>query len=1365
MTIQYPLSNLHSSTMIITLIFVGVVEDINLEAEIMPDFGLFEASHIACPVLPQYHPKQLMELLNSGKIRWVKAILAHLVRCIGGVDRSRHQSGGSFNDGNKSPRSWSKSRTLSVSYPTGQMPNSSSGGLSPQPNDNRGSISAMPEELTLDYTEISSIPPLPLWTLLAADHETSKPESGQGFDDLFSNSNIADSHDNLDSFLEEDDLMPRPMTPKEKKGLSYFGPRQARILSKLLTHTSLPGLSSLDQMHLLAMADTVASCKVDLADRFAIDAARNAMAKETSTGTATSTGEPSLESLDDCGLRFLLAMKQYMYLQRCLPMNQRKSLQKQGLSSNNLIWGFHSESEEELLNMIPSVLKGTPTWAELRELGVAWWVRNNNQLRKLIEKVAKASFQATQDPLDAAIFYLAMKKKSLVWGLYRSIKDERMTSFFKNNFSEDRWRKASLKNAYALLGKQRFTHAAAFFLLSGSLKDAIDICIDKLDDLQLAMVIARLYDGEINPIPESYTNLLHKHILGFTPEFTKEDAHPDPFLRSIGLWIIKDYSGSLSTLVTPNVGENHPKCTEDSVEKLLKKKLETDPSVFNFYVYLRTHPLIQRHNLTQKKLEKAASEDKSNVTEFEDTVTPLERKLYFSTAHFHLRAGCPALAVEVLTKLPTKVKEKETQEKVEKDEQKRKVETGTFDQSMDWSQPVKPTKESNKNDSIDWSKPEKEELSLDWSAPVKKMDEDDELKLEWSDDPESEEEPEKPALSRGSSTKTKKSTKQSKQGTLDIQEEEDEEESKGTECVDIMAQQFKFIACLKLMMEELATLATGFEVDGGLLRYQLYIWLEREVEALKQLCQYGAINHDQDQSSSVERDTVNMRELFAQKGRMPTLHEVMMAEKVDFEAKVERAAKRKAWLKANQTLLRTLLSYSSLRGGANGCGGLASVRMELILLLQELQQEKSQKQLLSPLPFPTTLPLLSACIAQQKTVVADPVRHLHNLTHDMLITITDQAAVPLPGLLNSYSYIFLLRDMAVALSSCIYQSLSDSDAINTSSKKLRNNDLATGAVLEALSKVSLVYKDSSLISNSGQGRKMSFDGTQEITTEPHKWPGVTSLRALLDRDKDEEMPNLIVLLCEAFVAIYMSLLSYALATCDAHILYRLVGQHMDAPLWANIFGGGCRKVLQVATAPPPVPRRESQVDNVDQVASSNESDQGLLNTMTNITKQNMTSITKQRVKLNIKVLGVQLGDQKDPNAPVAPSTSGSNLAGGPTKSSQATTEKQTFREQFKAPEMSIVSKLMAKPLLDGKDLDLEIDSTADSDNEDGLSDEEDDDPFSNAPPKDENNQHSDPNSYAWCLMRYACITLAQGILEKFLGVAGVETSGKLFNLF
>ena len=54
-----------------------------------------------------------------------------------------------------------------------------------------------------------------------------------------------------------------------------------------------------------------------------------------------------------------------------------------------------------------------------------------------------------------------------------------------------------------------------------------------------------------------------------------------------------------------------------------------------------------------------------------------------------------------------------------------------------------------------------------------------------------------------------------------------------------MAQQLKFVACLKIMMEELSTLATGFEVDGGQLRYQLYIWLEKEVQVLKSICSYG----------------------------------------------------------------------------------------------------------------------------------------------------------------------------------------------------------------------------------------------------------------------------------------------------------------------------------------------------------------------------------------------------------------------------------------------------------------------------------------------------------------------------------------------
>lgn len=46
------------------------------------DEGLFEAARLASPILPQYHPKQLIELLNSGKTRKVKAILLHVLNCL-----------------------------------------------------------------------------------------------------------------------------------------------------------------------------------------------------------------------------------------------------------------------------------------------------------------------------------------------------------------------------------------------------------------------------------------------------------------------------------------------------------------------------------------------------------------------------------------------------------------------------------------------------------------------------------------------------------------------------------------------------------------------------------------------------------------------------------------------------------------------------------------------------------------------------------------------------------------------------------------------------------------------------------------------------------------------------------------------------------------------------------------------------------------------------------------------------------------------------------------------------------------------------------------------------------------------------------
>lgn len=44
-------------------------------------------------------------------------------------------------------------------------------------------------------------------------------------------------------------------------------------------------------------------------------------------------------------------------------------------------------------------------------------------------------------------------------------------------------------------------------------------------------------------------------------------ANPDPFLRSMALWILKDFTGSLNTLVQTNVGTMHPQYNDEEKQE------------------------------------------------------------------------------------------------------------------------------------------------------------------------------------------------------------------------------------------------------------------------------------------------------------------------------------------------------------------------------------------------------------------------------------------------------------------------------------------------------------------------------------------------------------------------------------------------------------------------------------------------------------------------------------------------------------------------------------------------------------------------------------------------------------------------------
>lgn len=47
---------------------------------------------------------------------------------------------------------------------------------------------------------------------------------------------------------------------------------------------------------------------------------------------------------------------------------------------------------------------------------------------------------------------------------------------------------------------QSLEYAAAFFLLAGNIRDAVNICAQQMRDIQLAITIARVYDGDEGPV-------------------------------------------------------------------------------------------------------------------------------------------------------------------------------------------------------------------------------------------------------------------------------------------------------------------------------------------------------------------------------------------------------------------------------------------------------------------------------------------------------------------------------------------------------------------------------------------------------------------------------------------------------------------------------------------------------------------------------------------------------------------------------------------------------------------------------------------------------------------------------------------------
>ncbi|CAF0799637.1 unnamed protein product, partial [Didymodactylos carnosus] len=1047
-----------------------------LTLDTIDNLGLFNAARNAAPVLPQYHPKLLLELVRFGKYRRVKAILAHLTRC---VIRSVHSVE------SKVEMKLMRTRTFSIA-------------------NSENKPSGVTELEPAKYIEIDSIPLLPLFALFVADNETSSLTDDENnktngerdgdidfdnyndinkkYDDLFATAvhsevefKFDEENDNERKYRKELDKLKKEILSNRNwsaSSLCIFDKRMVDLLVDYFQRIRLTSLTGTDQMYLLALADTLATVGNE-------NATRNEYA------------------MDDCGLRFLIDVKRYIYLSKILSPSQRSTLFKHTITSASFAWAFHSDLQEDLLALLPSIEKGKPDWNELKLFGVGWWIRNRSVITRLFEKLGKTAFEQNNDPLDGALYFLALKKKSFLYNLYKHVQDTKMQEFFKNDFTEDRWLKAAQKNAFALLGKQRFEHAAAFFLLGGKVHDAIEVCINNLHDIQLALLIARLYENE-QP-SSSFVDYLLK---------TQITTSPDPFVRSMAHWLLKDYDQSLTTLLQqPNL-ESITKY--NSIYPVPFDYDTVKQSIFIFYDYLRQHPLILR----AKQLATAT------IDEHDTTRFAIERRLHFQTAYHYINEGCPLLALEILAKLSPFIESESTT-----------TTTATVISNNERTNGI----ETNGD-------------SMDWSKPVTENKDDDELKLDWDDDEnENEEKVEEKQVLKEEKIITEKNTSSFQQ-------------------FDKVGQYIKLICCLKIVVEEMATLATGFEVVGGQLRHHLYCWLEQEIKIIRQLCGMG-LNRDGENSGGGDglSEVLNEPILFdmgmnddnTENGQIPYQSSTpsSLIRTSHLETKFKRIIRRRQWLKSNEHLLRTLVSFTTLHGMQGG--GLASVRMELLLLMQELTCQ-TRTQLKYPIPYPTNVPLLTANLSFSLSVSNNSIGYVRDVTYDILRTMNDWPTLPT---LHENAYrIVALRDLAIALSSSIYQSLCSTNENQTTER------LAVESFLR-----SYLYRRDSIRFH----RRKSVTSLIEHdspTTAPKDWPGIKMFISMI-KEQDNDTPKLKTLLVEILVSVYMSLLIYALSTDDCSTLYRLIVRKWSLPelaikLWYGVFGGGAKR--QLTPSPNPI---------------------------------------------------------------------------------------------------------------------------------------------------------------------------------------------------
>ncbi|CAL3962404.1 unnamed protein product [Diplocarpon coronariae] len=359
----------------------------------------------------------------------------------------------------------------------------------------------------------------------------------------------------------------------------------AAAINEKLTKIALPHLSRQEQIHLADAVECVAIV------------------------------ERQRRSMDDNAARFMLFFRQHIL--------HRGRANEVRLSWREINWAYHSKSQDILADMVSRQFHSKMLWEHARESGIFMWMTDSNALKAQFEVIARNEYMKSdfKNPTDCALYYLALKKKTVLQGLWRMAGWNREQGatlrLLSNNFQDKKWRTAAMKNAYALLGKHRNEYAAAFFLLADCLRDAVNVILNQLKDLQLAIAVTRVYEGENGPVLKE---LLTDKVLPLAAQ------EGNRWLASWAFWMLHRRDMSVRALISPVYTLLETPQPPDLHSKLY---LTDDPALIVLYAQLR-----------QKTLQTLRGASK--------IMPRVEWEFVLHSARLYDRMGCDLLALDLV---------------------------------------------------------------------------------------------------------------------------------------------------------------------------------------------------------------------------------------------------------------------------------------------------------------------------------------------------------------------------------------------------------------------------------------------------------------------------------------------------------------------------------------------------------------------------------------------------------------------------------------------------------------------------------------------------------------------------------------------